>query len=268
MSAIQKYIRALSAFREDIPRSMHIWLGIIAFVVVLSLWSLLSYEGYIRPLFLPTPTSVIEETYILFTDHDLLGDMGASIYRVTVGFILAALVAIPLGVLMGSFKSIESLFTPFTAFIRYMPVAGFIPLLILWFGIGHLQKIILLFIGVFFFLLAMIVNVVSEVRQEIVDTAYTLGAKKHQIILRVILPASMPGIFDSLRTMMGAGWTYIVVAELVAAESGLGKMIMESQRFLQTSRVISGIIIIGLIGITFDSLFRISKPLLFPWLDE
>lgn len=265
MSKIGKIITNLALFRKDIPRTYRFWLGVFSFVISLCIWSFLSYGGYIKPLFLPSPTAVIKETVILFTQYDLLSDIGASIFRVLVGFMLSSIIAFPLGIFMGTYRSIDAFLSPIAVSIRNMPVAAFIPLLILWLGIGHVQKIALLFIGVFFYLLALNVNVVAGVREELLDTASTLGASKSQLIRRVLIPASLPGIFDNMRALIGAAWTYIVVAELVAAESGLGKMIIESQRFLQTSRVISGILIIGVIGLLSDAVFRFTRPLFFPW---
>jgi NitT/TauT family transport system permease protein len=251
--------------RKNIPRWLHISLGIIPFIIVFGGWAALSYGEIVKPIFLPTPTKVIQTIVFLFTEQGLLADIFASVFRVLSSFFISAAIAVPLGIFMGSLKFIEGLFTPFTAFMRYMPVAAFIPLLILWVGIGHLQKIILLFIGIFFYLLVLVTNVVASVKKEYLDAAYTLGATKTQTLVKVIVPASLPGIFDSLRAMMGVGWTYIVVVELVAAESGIGKRIMEAQRFLHTADVIGCIIIIGIIGITFDLIFRLTYPLLFKW---
>jgi len=268
MKRIKDYKANLLLFRKDIPKVYRLWLGAFAFVIILCIWSFLSYGGYIKPIFLPTPTSVIKETVILFTQYNLLSDIGASIFRVVVGFMLSSIIAFPLGILMGTYRSADAFLHPITVFMRNMPVAAFIPLLILWLGIGHVQKIALLFIGVFFYLLALNVNVVANVREELLETASTLGASKLQLICKVLVPASLPGIFDNMRALIGAAWTYIVVAELVAAESGLGKMIIESQRFLKTPRVIAGILIIGVIGLLSDAVFRFTRPLFFPWTES
>lgn len=251
--------------RTEIPESLHICLGVAPFIIFLLIWAILSYGEFINPLFLPNPTKVVEETIVIFKEHNFLSHIGASVFRVIMAFLISAAIAIPLGLMMGGFKVAEAFFTPFTAFVRYMPVAAFIPLLILWLGIGHIEKITLLFIGIFFYLLILITNVALDVRQEYFDTAYTLGATERQVFFRVLVPASLPGIFDSLRAMMGVGWTYIIVVELVAAKSGIGKMIIESQRFLQTPRVIAGIITIGVIGILCDLIFKALFPVLFKW---
>ena len=255
---------SIFSIRAEITKSTRIALGVIPFVVLLSVWAILSYGKIVAPLFLPTPTAVLAEIVELFSTG-FLSDVGASVFRVLAGFLVSALVAVPLGILMGSMRSVEAAFTPFVAFVRYMPAAAFIPLLILWVGIGHAQKILLLFIGIFFYLIILVVDVVKNVPAEYIDAATTLGASRRQVLLNVIVPGSMPGIYDALRTMMGVGWTYIVVVEMVAATSGIGQMIMESQRFLQTGRVISGILTIGLIGLICDMLFRSCEPLLFKW---
>lgn len=178
--------RGFLGFRRAVPRRYYLSLAVTSFVGALLVWSGLTYGGIVPPLFLPSPGEVVSQTIILFREHGLIDDIAASVFRVTVGFFFAVVVAIPLGVLMGTFGALDALFAPFTTFVRYMPVAGFIPLLILWFGIGHLEKIVLLFIGVFFFLLAMIVTVVTRVRQELVDTALTLGASHRQTLIHVM----------------------------------------------------------------------------------
>lgn len=250
--------------QNEISRLTRIILGAIPFIVVLSLWVFLSYGKVVEQIFLPSPTAVLYEFKVLISTG-FAADILASIGRVMGGFLISTVIAVPLGIMMGASRRIEEIFSPFVAFFRYLPAAAFIPLLILWVGIGDVQKVALLFIGIFFYLTTLVVHVVATTRKEFIDAASTLGATRLQILLNVIVPASLPGIYDALRTMMGVGWTYIVVAEMVAATSGIGKVIIESQRFLQTGKVIVGIVVIGVIGIVFDVVFRIGRPLLFRW---
>lgn len=264
---MSKKLSNLFRIREDIDRRLYVILGIIPFVILFLFWIILTYGKLVLPVFLPTPTAVLKDLGELFK-NGFLTDIGASLFRVFTGFLLSAVIAVPLGILMGSFKLIDAFYSPLVTFVRYLPAAAFIPLLILWVGIGHLEKILLLFIGIFFYLLILITIAVQDVRHEYLDAAYTLGAKKKQVLLNVIVPASLPGIYEALRTMMGVGWTYIVVVEMVAATSGIGKMIMDSQRFMRTGRVIAGIITIGLIGIICDFIFMIFYPILFKWVGK
>lgn len=252
-------------FKRRLSRGKRLLLGALAFILPIILWWALTRFGMINPIFLPSPTDVLSDLATLFREGQLFSDIGASIFRVMAAFTLAAVVAIPLGILMGSFGPIEAFVNPFCAFVRYMPASAFIPLIILWLGIGHSQKIAVIFLGVFFYLLVLIAACAAEVRTEFIETAYTLGASRRQILFRVISPAALPGILESLRAMIGAAWTYLIAAELVAAQVGIGYRIIEAQRFLQTGVVIAGILVIGIIGILTDFGFRLLTRLVSPW---
>lgn len=254
--------------KADIPRSLYWFLAASAFFLLLLLWSLLTYGGWVPPLFLPAPDAIIRGAVLLFAEFDLMQDIWASVLRVTSGFLLAVIIGAPLGVLMGSLKVFEAFFEPFLGFIRYMPASAFIPLFILWLGIGETEKIAVIFFGTFFQLTLMVMDVTKNVSQELIDTSYTLGVSKRSVFWRIILPSSMPGIMDTLRITFGWAWTYLVVAEIVAASSGLGYMIMQSQRFLKTSHIIVGIVVIGLIGIIIDLAFKWLYQRLYPWMNK
>ena len=254
--------------KAEISQSLYWILSILAFVMLLAIWSLLTYSKWIPPLFLPTPDKTVTDGILLFTDFGLMQDVWASVFRVSTGFLLAALFAVPLGILMGSLKVFEAYSEPVMSFIRYMPASAFIPLFILWLGIGESEKIAVILFGTFFPLTLMIMDVTKNVAQDLIDTAYTLGVSRWGVFRRVILPASMPGILDSLRIAFGWAWTYLVVAEIVAAGSGLGYMIMQAQRFLKTSYIIVGIIVIGIIGIIIDMIFKFGYARMFPWMGK
>lgn len=253
--------------KESIPSHVYVGLGFLSFAILFVVWSILTYGGYVPPLFLPSPSDIVVQFYLMLTELNLLGDILASLYRVTAGFVLASIIGVPLGLLMGSFKVAEGLVEPIVGFVRYMPASAFIPLLILWIGIGDLQKIAVIFIGTFFQQVLMVRDVAKNVSHELIDTSYTLGANQRAAFLKVVLPAALPGIMDTLRITLGWAWTYLVVAELVAASSGLGYMIMEAQRFLRTAGIIVGILIIGLLGLLTDTLFKTAYNRMFPWLE-
>lgn len=254
--------------KADIPPRLYVALSVLAFALVLSVWAALTYSGSVSPLFLPPPDRIITDGILLFTEFDLLQDISSSVMRVTVGFLLAALLAVPLGVLMGTLKVAEAFMEPVLGFIRYMPASAFIPLFILWLGIGESEKVAVIFFGTFFPLALMVMDVTKNVSQDLINTAYTLGVSRAGIFRRIIVPASMPGILDTLRIAFGWAWTYLVVAELVAAGSGLGYMIMQSQRFLKTSYIIVGILVIGVIGIFIDLTFKWLYARLFRWMGQ
>lgn len=220
------------------------------------------------PLFLPTPGAILQGAVLLFGEFNLIDDIFASMGRVTAGFAMAAFIGVPLGVMMGSLRVFEAFFEPLLGFIRYMPASAFIPLFILWLGIGEAEKIAVIFFGTFFQMTLMVMDVTKNVPHDLIDTSYTLGVSKRSVFWRVILPASLPGILDTLRITFGWAWTYLVVAEIVAASSGLGFMIMQSQRFLKTSHIIVGIVIIGIIGIFIDLFFKWMYHRLFPWMGK
>ncbi|MFN5485040.1 MAG: ABC transporter permease, partial [Bradyrhizobium sp.] len=169
------------------------------------------------------------------------------------------------GVLMGAYKPVEAFLEPFVSFARYLPASAFIPLLILWAGIGELQKLLVIFIGAVFQIILMVAVTVGATRRDLVEAAYTLGARDSGIIRRVLLPSAAPEIAEILRLVLGWAWTYVIVAELIGSSSGIGHMITDSQALLNTGQIIFGIIVIGLIGLISDFLFKAFNAWLFPW---
>jgi NitT/TauT family transport system permease protein len=254
--------------KEPIPRKVATALGLLSFAVVLGVWSALSYGGVYDELFLPSPTRVASAGYHLFADFGFSHDVWASTYRILVGFLLSALIGVPLGIAIGSFRAAQAFFEPVIAFVRYLPASAFIPLLIIWFGIGDTEKIAIIYIGVFFPITLLIADVSANVPRDLLHSSYTLGASKRQVFFHVLLPASWPGVLDNLRIGMGWAWTYLIVAELVAAERGIGHVILQASRFLATDQIIAGIIIIGLIGLALDVLFRWLYRVLFPYAER
>lgn len=253
--------------REPIPTSLYLTLSLGSFALLLAIWSILTYGGFVDALFLPSPGRVFRAGVDLFVDFGFTTDILNSVYRVLLGFIIAAAVGVPLGLIMGTFQVAEALTEPVVGFIRYMPASAFIPLFILWLGIGDVEKIAIIFVGSFFQLVLMVAVVAKNVRTDMLETAYTLGAKRFQVIRRVLLPASLPGILDTLRIIVGWAWTYIIVAELVASASGIGYMIISAQRMLRTGSIIFGILTIGTLGLITDYFFKWLYQKLFPWVE-
>lgn len=240
-------------------------LGILFFVVFLALWAGVTLGGIVPPLFLADPLKAAKSGVELFTQYNFAADVGITIWRVVGGFVIAAIFAVPLGILMGAFKSIEAFFEPFISFARYLPASAFIPLLILWAGVGEAQKLSVIVIGSFFQIVLMVAVTVGGSRIDLVEASKTLGAKRGGIVLRVLLPGAAPQIAETLRLVLGWAWTYVIVAELIGAQSGIGHMIMDSQRLLDTGQMIFGIFVIGLIGLISDFLFKQANERLYPW---
>ncbi|MBB1648182.1 MULTISPECIES: ABC transporter permease [Delftia] len=246
------------------PRT-RLFLGVGFFLLFLLFWTFLTAAGIVAPHFLASPLQALKAAWKLFAEFGFLNDVGMTVWRVMGGFLLAAVIAVPLGIAMGAYKPIEAVFEPFVSFARYLPASAFIPLLIMWVGIGEAQKLSIIFIGCFFQLTLMVMMIVSNARRDLVEAAYTLGSTDSSVIRRVLLPGAAPEIAEALRQVLGLGWTYVVVAELIGAASGIGHMIMDSQALMATDNIIAGIVIIGLVGLTSDLLFKKLNQLLFPW---
>lgn len=254
------------AVRGDLARSTYLVIGLIGFACLLLVWGGLAASGWFERIFLPGPIEVLRRFVVWLTQADLLGDIRISIYRVMAGFLFSLLIALPLGLLIGTFKPVQAFFEPLVEFARYLPAVAFVPLVMLWVGIDEGAKITIIWIGVFFQMVLMISEDVRRVPMTQIEAAQTMGASRSEILTRVVLKSAMPNIVDTLRVTMGWAWTYLVVAELVAANSGLGYAILKAQRFLQTDKIFAGILLIGLIGFIMDQLFRLLHRRSFPWL--
>jgi len=228
-------------------------------------WWALAASGWVDPMFLPGPLAVLRRAYLWAVDGDLVVDARISSLRVIAGFLLSAVMAVPLGLLIGAYRPVRAFSEPLLEFARYLPAVAFVPMVLLWVGIGEGSKIALIWIGTFFQMVIMISEDVARVPLPQIEAARTLGATDVELLFRVLLRSALPAIVDTLRITLGWAWTYLVVAELVAANSGLGYAILKAQRFLQTDKIFVGIIVIGLIGLGTDQLMRALHRALFPW---
>ena len=250
---------------KPISRGAQVALGIAFFALFIAAWSAATFGGFVSKTFLADPLAMLREGAELFTKHGFAKDVAYTVWRVVGGFVLAASLAVPLGIAMGAWKPVEAFFEPFISFSRYLPASAFIPLLILWAGIGEAQKLALIFIGAFFPMTLMIAVKVGATRRDLVEAAYTLGCSDWGVVKRVLLPASAPEIAEILRTVLGWAWTYVIVAELIGSERGIGHMITDSQALLNTGQIIFGIIVIGCIGLVSDYAFKALNRRLFAW---
>jgi NitT/TauT family transport system permease protein len=237
------------------------------FATLFVFWWWLSGRSWINPVFVPSPAKVWETAGDLLNDANLWLDIKVSVTRVTAGFLLSAAVALPVGIFMGAFKVCEGLLQPLTEYVRYIPVPALIPLLMLFFGIDETAKIMLIFVGVFFQLVLMIADEIRRVPHELVQVSQTLGARRGEVVRLVLFRAALPGIFDALRLCNGWAWTYLVVAELIAANEGMGYRILKFSRFLQTPKIFFYLILLGSIGLALDFAFRKFNQRVFHWAD-
>jgi NitT/TauT family transport system permease protein len=252
--------------RGDLNPRTYWLLALLGLLLPLAAWWGLSVSGWMEKVFMPGPLDVLTRVFTWFKDEDLMSDVWISTYRVFAGFMLSAVFAVPLGLMIGTYQPVKAMFEPLMDFIRYMPAVAFIPLVMLWVGIEEGSKIAIIFIGTFFQMVLMVAEDVRRVPINQIEAAHTMGANKSEIVSLVIFQSAKPALLDTLRVTMGWAWTYLVVAELVAANSGLGYSILRAQRFMQTDKIFAGIILIGLIGLAIDQLFRLLHRKSFPWL--
>lgn len=260
--------RKIFEFKKDIPASWKILLGIAVWVVFFGFWEFATFRQWMPEILLPGPVKVVTALYTLFTEQAFLGDVLVSVWRVVLSFVLACAVAIPLGVLMGSFKVVDAFFSPFVSAWRYLPAPSFIPLLLMWFGAGDGQKLALLFIGVIWFLITLIADHTKAVSKDLINTSVTLGGSRLQVLRSVVVPAALPNIVVAMRQMLAVSWTYLVIAEITAADAGIGAMMMRAKRFLHVDQIMAGILVIGILGLIFDFVLRMLHRRAFHYLDE
>jgi NitT/TauT family transport system permease protein len=258
--------KTLIVFRGPKNPRLELGLAIASFVALLAVWSLITYLELLPRQYLASPLAVFKALYQLFVKFNFINDVWISIYRVWVAFLAAAVMAIPLGILMSSYGLINAIHEPVIDFIRYLPVPALVPLTILWLGVGELSKITLLWMGTFFQLVLLIADDARRVPQEYIEVGLTVGARPRQLLKDIILPSMLPSMVDNLRITLGWCWTYLIVAEIVAADSGIGHVIWYMRRFVKTPEVLGGILVIGVIGLLTDQAIRLLHRKIFTYL--
>ncbi|MBE9028145.1 ABC transporter permease [filamentous cyanobacterium LEGE 11480] len=256
------------SIRQSFPKSLALLIFSISLGLPLLLWIALSYTRAVPPLFLPTPTAVIQAGITMFVENNLWYDILVSCTRVLGGFAVAGLIGVPMGIAMGTFSSMENLFAPVVGLVRYMPVTAFVPLIVIWAGLGEASKITIITLGVVLYNAIMVADAVKFIPNDMINVAYTLGGNRRDILQRVILPATFPSVLDTLRVNISGAWNFLVIAELVAAQNGLGVRIIQAQRFLQTEKVLFCIAVIGVIGLVLDYGLKWISQKLTPWADQ
>ena len=245
-------------------------ISVVTVVALLVLWWVATHYGWIKDLFLPAP----ERIFTSFGDawkgeiqggKPLSEHLWYSLYRVFAAFVLAVVTAVPVGIGMGVSRIMRGIFDPPIEFYRPLPPLAYLPLIVIWFGIDELSKVLLIYLACFAPLAMSARAGVRSVSQEQIHAAYSMGATKQQVIRHVIVPAAMPEILTAMRIAIGFGWTTLVAAEMVAANKGLGQMVLNASNFLRTDIVIMGIIVIGVVAYLFDLLMRYIERVVVPW---
>lgn len=235
----------------------------------LIVWTLIVRSGLVSARFTPTPLEIVREFALLiyqgYVGVPLYEHISSSLIRTLIGFSLATIVGIPFGLLIGRVKLLEAAFTPWFAFLRPIPAIAFVPLVILWFGIGEFSKISVIFFSSFLYITVSTIAGVKSVPVQLLRAGYSLGALDRKSFLYVVLPAALPQIMVGIRLGSAISWTLVVAAELVAAQKGLGYMIMDASTFFRVKDVYVGLIVIGLIGFLLETTIAAVEKRLVHW---
>lgn len=245
------------------------WMSLLAISVVGFLWWWVTSQQWIDPLFLPSPQDIFTRLQNLiengYMGRDLAEHVFASLTRITLALVLAILIAIPLGIAMGKNRKVAAVFDPMIEFYRPIPPLAYLPLIVIWCGIGELSKVLLIFLAIFAPIVIATAVGVRSVDQAKIRAAQSLGANPAQIIRHVIVPSALPNILTGVRIGLGVGWSTLVAAELVGASEGLGFMVQSSSQLLATDVVVIGILIIALIACALEIGLRYLQKLWTPW---
>ena len=258
--------RRLRAFDARLSTAEFIGIAAAVFVGLGFIWLIVTALGWVGPLFLPSIGRVVLRLNELAASGKLANDTLVSVYRISVGFLISTMFALPIGILIGCYRTWEAAIEPLVDFIRYMPVVAFVPLTILWTGTGDIQKFLIIWIGTFFQQVLLVMDNVKSVPRDFVNLGRTLEMSEAKILFRIVLPSALPAIWDSMRISLGWAWTWLVVAELVAASSGIGYRITTAQRFFQTDTIFGYLLLLGVLGLTTDQAMKLAHRRLFRYL--
>ena len=223
---------------------------LILLISVLTLWSIAS--KHINPLFVPDPKTVFSDLIAMLKTGQLVMAIKYSFFRITIATFISGAIAFPIAILVYNSKIAKDILSPIISVMRYIPVTAFYPLLIMWFGIDEMMKIVFLFIATFVYMMPSVVLCLEEISQDLIDTGLTIGMNNLQTIWRIQIPASLPSVLNSFIMMYGIGFTYIAVAETINAKYGLGYIIQQSSSRGRTDLVFMAIIVIMIISVVFD----------------
>src|SRR5437879_894922 len=251
--------------RKEVSPRVRWTLAILSWAFVVALWIALTHWEILPPFSLPKPVGVIRAFGKLWTEYDLLGNVVKSWWRIAQAFFWCTVVAVPLGILMASYRWLFEFINPVAAPMRAMPLTAFLPAFIALFGMDEMMKVAFLWFGMFFYQLAVVVEEVNRVDNSLLETAYTLGAKRRHV-LWLMFRASFPAIFSSFRILYDIGWTYVILAEMVNARKGVGYIVDRHRKVLDFERVYAGIIAIGIVAFLFRFLLTFLDARMFPWL--
>ena len=248
--------KSLLSMGAEFPTTTYVGIAICAFLLLLAAWTIVARLGLVQPIFLPSPLAVVAKLIKLAQDGTLGSDVAISVYRISIGFLIASVMALATAILIGAYRFWEAAIEPILDFVRYMPVVAFVPLSILWSGTSDPQKFLIIWIGTYFQQALMFKDNIKRVPADFVGFGRTLGMSDLRVLMRIVVPSAMPQIWDTLRISLGWAWTWVTLSELVAANSGLGYRITVAQRYLQTDMAIGYILVLGVLGLATDQIMR------------
>lgn len=231
-------------------------LGFFGWAIFFGAWYGVTRFSIVPEILLPPPHKVISAAVALFTQDAFAYDLWASVKRIFTSFALTCMIGVPLGIAVGIFAPARAFFGPFVAAWRYLPAAAFVPILLMWLGTGEPPKLALLMMGVVFFQITIVADMTRAIPQPLLETAMTLGAGRWQVVARVVLPWMWPNVVVAMRQTIAIGWTYLVIAEIIASTDGIGAVMMRAQRFVHTDKIIVCIVAIGILGLLTDWAFQ------------
>ena len=243
----------------------HPWISVTSFVILLLIWETVSQKGWIPPLFLPAPSEILSEGWTMLKTGLIFKHVFASLSRILFGFLIACILGVMVGILIGFFSIPEAIGNPLIAATFPIPKIAILPLLILWLGIGEPPKVAVIALGVFF---PMVINVYTGVKNVdplLIKAALSLGSNRTRVIKKVILPSILPMIFAGMKLGIGIALLLVVAAEMVAADAGIGFMILTAADLMQTKKLMVGLLTLSLLGIFFNWLFQKLEHLFVPW---
>lgn len=266
-SSIAERVKGAFTPKGTISRRWGLAVSIASFALLLAVWWAITAAELVNPMFLPSPVDTAAAAVDML-QRGFLTDIWVTVYRVMAGFLIATVVALPLGIFVGTYAPVTAFVQPMFSFIRYMPASAFIPLFIFWIGIGESEKIAVIILGSLPQLVLMIANSIRSVPMPLIEASYTLGTNRANVLWKIILPRTWPDIVDTLRIVLGWAWTYVIVAEIVAASAGIGYTILQSQRSVAVDQIFMAILTLGLIGLVVDYALIFLNRVLFPWHNE
>jgi NitT/TauT family transport system permease protein len=260
-----RWVPSVLAIRAPIPKGWRWTLIVLSLTLPLLIWVLLTATHTADPKFLPSPKAVLDKGISMAQTGELWTDTWATLQRIIYGFGLAVIVSVPIGIAIGSMQAAASLLEPLIGIVRYLPATAFGPLLLIYLGTDEAPKIALIFGATVFFNIVMTADVVRQVPQATINVSYTLGARRNEVLRKVIVPHATPGMIDAVRVNAAAAWNFVVVAELFNAATGLGRKIVAAQRFLQTDKIFACLVVIGVLGVLIDVALRLLRNAVGRW---